>query len=41
METRFYENDFVFGKDAAELEVMRSPFYDLARKEKMDKEGAN
>ena len=40
METRFYENDFVFGKDS-ELEIMRSPFYDLARKEKMDKEGAN
>jgi hypothetical protein len=40
MDPRFYENDFMFGKDS-ELEVMRSPFYDLAKAEKLDKEAAS
>lgn len=40
MDPRFYENDFMFGKDS-ELEVMRSPFYDLAKQEKLDKEAAS
>lgn len=40
MDPRFYENDFMFGNNN-ELEVMRSPFYDLAKKEKLDKEAAS
>lgn len=40
MDQRFYENDFVVGK-SSELEIMRSPFYDLAREEKLDSEGAS
>jgi len=39
MDPRFYENDFFFGKEG--LEVMRSPFYDLAKKEKLDSESAS
>ncbi len=35
-----YENDF-FMTDAKEIEYVRSPFYDLARKERMNKEKAN
>ena len=40
MDQRFYENDFVVGK-SSELEIMRSPFYDLAREEKLDSDGAS
>jgi hypothetical protein len=40
MDPRFYEDDFMFGNNS-ELEVMRSPFYDLAKKEKLDKEAAS
>jgi hypothetical protein len=35
MDPRFYENDYMVGK-SGELEFVRSPFYDLARKEHMN-----
>jgi hypothetical protein len=37
MDPRFYENDYMAGK-TSELEFVRSPFYDLARKEQLKKE---
>lgn len=40
MDPRFYEKDFMFGNDS-ELEVMRNPFYELAKKETLDKDAAN
>lgn len=39
MDPRFYENDFYAGK-SKELEFVRSPFYDLAKEEQMNKESA-
>jgi hypothetical protein len=36
MDPKLYENDY-FMTDAKELEYVRSPFYDLARKERMGK----
>ncbi len=35
MDERFYENDFIMGK-TEDLEIIRSPFYDLAKKEKLN-----
>lgn len=35
MDPKFYENDYVMGK-FKEMEFVRSPFYDLAKKEKMN-----
>lgn len=35
MDPKFYENDFVMGK-TEEMEFVRSPFYDLAKKEKLN-----
>jgi hypothetical protein len=35
MDPKFYENDFVLGK-TEEMEFVRSPFYDLAKKEKLN-----
>jgi hypothetical protein len=40
MDERFYENDFVIGK-STDLEVVRSPFYDLAKNEKLDAQAAS
>lgn len=34
MDPKFYENDF-YVTNVEELEYMRSPFYDMARKEHM------
>ena len=39
MDPRFYENDFLAGK-SSELEYVRSPFYDLAKKEQLSAEQA-
>jgi hypothetical protein len=35
MDPKFYENDIIMGKNK-DLEFVRSPFYDLAKKEKMN-----
>ena len=35
MEPKYYENDFFPGR-GNELEFVRSPFYDLAKKEQMN-----
>lgn len=40
MDERFYENDFMMGK-SDDLEVIRSPFFDLAKKEKMSAQAAS
>jgi hypothetical protein len=37
MDPRFYENDFIAGK-SSEMEIIRSPFYDLAQRERMNSE---
>lgn len=37
MDPKFYENDYMAGK-TNELEFVRSPFYDLAKKEQLKKE---
>ena len=39
MDPKFYENDYLAGK-SDELEFVRSPFYDLARKEHLNSEQA-
>jgi hypothetical protein len=39
MEPKYYENDFLPGR-GNELEFVRSPFYDLAKKEQMNAESA-
>ena len=39
MDPKFYENDFMATNDT-ELEFVRSPFYDLARRETMSKDKA-
>lgn len=39
MDTRFYEGDFLAGKNS-ELEYVRSPFYGLAKREQLNAEQA-
>ena len=39
MDPKFYENDFLPGKDG-DLEIVHSPFYDLAHKEKLSPDAA-
>lgn len=37
MDPKFYENEYIVGK-SDELEFVRTPFYDLARKEQLSSE---
>lgn len=39
MDPKYYENDYMIGK-YKEMEFVRSPFYDLAKSEKMNAEQA-
>ena len=40
LDERFFENDYMIG-NSEQLEFVRSPFYDLARMEKMNADGAS